>query len=62
MQVVQRPFLAVTFFAGLTVGAMFLSQSVINVPWSSSALAQQTVEPTPDLASLQAIGGFDQGQ
>ena len=54
MQVVQRPLLAVTFLAGMAVGAMFLSQSLINVPWSSSASAQQTVEPKPDLASLHA--------
>jgi hypothetical protein len=54
MQGSQRKLLAVTFLAGMTVGAVFLSQSFISVPLSSSAMAQQTVEPKTDLASLQA--------
>lgn len=50
----QRKLLAVTFLAGATVGAVFLSPSLFSVPLSSSAMAQQTAEPKPDLASLQA--------
>lgn len=54
MQVSQRKLLAVTFLVGMTVGALFLSPPLFSVPLSSSAMAQQTADPKPDLASLQA--------
>ena len=54
MQVSQRKLLAVTFLVGMAVGALFLSPLLFSVPLSSSAMAQQTADPKPDLASLQA--------
>lgn len=48
MQIHHPRLLAVTFFAGVTVGAICFSQSVF------SALAQQPAQPKPDLAALHA--------
>jgi hypothetical protein len=46
--------IGVTFLAGMMVGALFLSQSLFSIPLPSVARGQETVQPKPDLASLQA--------
>jgi hypothetical protein len=52
MQFRRNKLLAVTFLAGVAVGALFLSQSFISVP--QAILAQQSAQAKPDLVSLQA--------
>jgi hypothetical protein len=54
MQQRHSRLLVLTFVAGISVGALFLSPALFSVPPQSLALAQQAVVTKPDMASLHA--------